>query len=158
MSSPSTGSQAKPDTISRALAQTGKDAIKDFVNSYTLTSPMQPGPVIDPRLLIPPEPPSLDDGKPHVSQRLKDLNTGELLSSLKTDKPHIPHLPVCIIGAGVSGLYIAMMLDSLGIKYELIEGSGRTGGRLYTHNFPNTPKFPNKAGKYQYYVINIFDI
>jgi protoporphyrinogen oxidase len=57
---------------------------------------------------------------------------------------------VCIIGAGVSGLYIAMMLDSLGIKYELMEGSSRTGGRLYTHNFP---KFP---GKYQYYVINDF--
>jgi hypothetical protein len=39
-----------------------------------------------------------------------------------------------------------MMLDSLGIKYELMEGSGRTGGRLYTHYFPKN------SGKYQYYV------
>ncbi|KAG5637252.1 hypothetical protein H0H81_005251 [Sphagnurus paluster] len=53
--------------------------------------------------------------------------------------------PVAILGAGVSGLYIAMMLDSLGIKYELLEGSRRIGGRLYTHNFPSSP------GKYQYY-------
>jgi monoamine oxidase len=37
-------------------------------------------------------------------------------------------LPVCIPGAGVTGLYITMMLDLLGIKYELMEGSGHTGG------------------------------
>jgi monoamine oxidase len=86
---------------------------------------MQPGPVIDPDLIIPHAPPS-------------------------DPEPYVPQLPVCIIGAGVSGLYIAMMLDSLGIKYELMEGSGRTGGRLYTH------RFPKNAGKYQYFVINIF--
>jgi len=109
-----------PDTSSQALAQTGKDAIEQFINIYT--DPTQPGPTIDPGLIIPPP-----------------------------ARPYVPQLPVCIIGAGVSGLYIAMMLDSLGIKYELMEGSGRTGGRLYTHNFPKN------AGKYQYYVSNIFD-
>jgi len=62
-----------------------------------------------------------------------------------------PQLPVCIIGAGVSGLYIAMILDSLDIKYDIMEGSGRTGGRLYTHYFPKN------AGKYQYYVSIYFD-
>lgn len=45
---------------------------------------------------------------------------------------------ICIIGAGVTGLYIAMILDSLaipGLTYDILEGSGRTGGRLLTHYF-----------------------
>lgn len=79
------------------------------------TNPALPGPTIDPGTLVP--------GKPI---------------------PASPY-PVGILGAGISGLYTAMMLDSLGIKYEIMEGSGRIGGRLYTHNFPKN------AGKYQYY-------
>ncbi|KAF8804924.1 FAD/NAD(P)-binding domain-containing protein [Phlegmacium glaucopus] len=59
--------------------------------------------------------------------------------------PELARLPVCIIGAGVSGLYIAMMLDKLGIIYQIMEGSERIGGRLYTY------RFPNRSGKYQYY-------
>ena len=117
-------SPSQPDCVSQALAQTGKDAIESFIKRYThAAGPMQPGPVIDPDLIKPHSPPS-------------------------DPEPYVPQLPVCIIGAGVSGLYIAMMLDSLGIKYELMEGSGRTGGRLYTHHFPKN------AGKYQYFVIN----
>ncbi|KAJ9662062.1 hypothetical protein H2198_001604 [Neophaeococcomyces mojaviensis] len=45
---------------------------------------------------------------------------------------------VCIVGAGVTGLYIAMILDSLeipGLSYDILEGSGSTGGRLLTHYF-----------------------
>ncbi|EKM59015.1 uncharacterized protein PHACADRAFT_136177 [Phanerochaete carnosa HHB-10118-sp] len=59
--------------------------------------------------------------------------------------PRVANLPVAVIGAGVSGLYIGMMLKSLGIKFEIFEGSSRVGGRLYTH------KFPKNQGKYQYY-------
>ncbi|KAG9050159.1 hypothetical protein FS837_007458 [Tulasnella sp. UAMH 9824] len=40
-----------------------------------------------------------------------------------------------ILGAGVGGLYAAMILDSLGIPFEILEASGRTGGRVYTHEF-----------------------
>lgn len=105
-----------PDTGSQALAQTGKDAIDRFIDIYTDPSKSQGGPIIPPEKLVP--------------------------DPLQPASP----LPVLIIGAGVSGLYIAMMLQSLGIKYEIMEGSGRVGGRLYTHNFPNNP------GKYQYYV------
>ncbi|KDQ59033.1 hypothetical protein JAAARDRAFT_192592 [Jaapia argillacea MUCL 33604] len=47
---------------------------------------------------------------------------------------------VGIIGAGVAGLYSAMMLDYLsqyGFDYQIIEASSRrVGGRLYTYNFP----------------------
>lgn len=44
---------------------------------------------------------------------------------------------VGILGAGVGGLYTALILDSLNIKYEILEASDRTGGRILTHNFPN---------------------
>ncbi|KAJ3505377.1 hypothetical protein NLJ89_g7452 [Agrocybe chaxingu] len=101
---------------------TGSQALaqtgKDAIDAFinVYTDPTKPGPTIPPEVIIPPPP-----------------------------RPPTPQLPVCIIGAGVAGLYIAMMLDSLGIKYEITEGSGRTGGRLYTHNFPKN------SGKYQYY-------
>jgi hypothetical protein len=47
-------------------------------------------------------------------------------------------LHICIVGAGVSGLYIALILDSLEIPeltYEILEASDRTGGRVKTHYF-----------------------
>lgn len=56
-----------------------------------------------------------------------------------------PDEKVGILGAGVGGLYTALILDSLDIKYEILEGSGRTGGRLFTYKFQN-------GGKYDYYV------
>ncbi|KAK6345942.1 hypothetical protein TWF730_010281 [Orbilia blumenaviensis] len=48
-----------------------------------------------------------------------------------------PH-KVCIVGAGVAGLYIAMILDDLKIPnltYEILEAGNRVGGRLYTYHF-----------------------
>lgn len=57
----------------------------------------------------------------------------------------LPQLKVGILGAGVGGLYTALILDSLNIEYEIIEASDRAGGRLSTYKFPN-------GGKYDYYV------
>ncbi|KAG1742403.1 uncharacterized protein EDB91DRAFT_311129 [Suillus paluster] len=48
---------------------------------------------------------------------------------------------VGILGAGVGGLYTALMLDSLNIKYEILEASDRTGGRLFTYHFPNGKEY-----------------
>ncbi|KAF8435775.1 hypothetical protein L210DRAFT_3648444 [Boletus edulis BED1] len=56
----------------------------------------------------------------------------------------LPRLKVGILGAGVGGLYTALILDSLGIEYDILESTDRTGGRLSTYKFPN-------AGKYDYY-------
>ena len=53
--------------------------------------------------------------------------------------------PVGILGAGVGGLYTALILQSLNVSYEIIEASDRTGGRLFTHKFPN-------GGFYDYFV------
>ena len=53
--------------------------------------------------------------------------------------------PVGILGAGVGGLYTALILQSLNVSYEIIEASDRTGGRLFTHKFPD-------GGFYDYFV------
>ena len=53
--------------------------------------------------------------------------------------------PVGILGAGVGGLYTALILQSLNVSYEIIEASNRTGGRLFTHKFPD-------GGFYDYFV------
>ena len=45
---------------------------------------------------------------------------------------------VCIVGAGAAGLYIALILDDLaipGLSYDILEGSDRVGGRMFTHYF-----------------------
>ncbi|KAH6856062.1 hypothetical protein B0I37DRAFT_67638 [Chaetomium sp. MPI-CAGE-AT-0009] len=60
------------------------------------------------------------------------------------DVPKEPSAPsphkVCIVGAGLAGLYIAMILDSLEIPnltYDILEANSRVGGRVYTHHFTN---------------------
>ncbi|PNP59158.1 hypothetical protein THARTR1_01406 [Trichoderma harzianum] len=61
-----------------------------------------------------------------------------LLSHAPRGEEALPPRKVCIVGAGVSGLYIAMILDDLKIPnltYDIFESSSRTGGRLYTHHF-----------------------
>ena len=60
-------------------------------------------------------------------------------------------LPVCIIGAGMAGLYTAMIFESLGIPYQIIDADTRqrVGGRLFTYHFSN-------GGPYDYYVSRIY--
>ena len=49
-------------------------------------------------------------------------------------------LKVCIIGAGAAGLYAAMILQSLGVEYEILEAQpSHIGGRLLTHHFSDSP-------------------
>lgn len=62
----------------------------------------------------------------------------ELPKSLQQPKESVPRLKICIVGAGVTGLYTAMMLEFLnipGLSYEILESSDRVGGRVYTHYF-----------------------
>lgn len=47
-------------------------------------------------------------------------------------------IKICIVGAGISGLFLGFLLDSLKlphISYEILESSQRIGGRVYTHRF-----------------------
>lgn len=48
---------------------------------------------------------------------------------------------VLIIGAGLSGLYAAMLLEDLGARVQVLEGRSRIGGRLYTRfDLPGHPE------------------
>jgi monoamine oxidase len=49
---------------------------------------------------------------------------------------------VTIIGAGVAGLVAAYELEQLGHHVEILEGSRRIGGRIYTHRFRSGPAAP----------------
>jgi len=59
--------------------------------------------------------------------------------------PSLPEKKVGILGAGIGGLYAALILDSLDIEYEILEASDRIGGRIFTYKFPG-------GEKYDYYV------
>lgn len=87
-----------------------------------------------------------------LSQRPKPLGGGkpkDCLPALPTEGRDAVQGKVGILGAGVGGLYTALILDSLGIKYEILEASKRTGGRLFTHKF-------EKGNNYDYFVCHSF--
>ena len=67
---------------------------------------------------------------------------------------------VCIVGAGMAGLYIAMILDSLaipGLSYEILEASSRIGGRIYTHRFSSAQYDYYDVGAMRFPKIKIMD-
>ncbi|EGC33823.1 hypothetical protein DICPUDRAFT_56257 [Dictyostelium purpureum] len=72
-----------------------------------------------------------------LSQVISNNRSLRQKKSLKT-------LPsVGIIGAGMSGLYAAMILQDLGIDYHILEGNkDRYGGRIYTYRYPKLEKQP----------------
>ncbi|TFY58617.1 hypothetical protein EVG20_g8079 [Dentipellis fragilis] len=70
------------------------------------------------------------------------------------NKLHAVIKPVGIIGAGAAGLYAAMILQDLGIEYEILEANDRIGGRIFTHRFNgeagrHAPK--NTPERYDYF-------
>ena len=58
---------------------------------------------------------------------------------------------VGIVGAGASGLYAAILLQSLGIEYEILEASDRSGGRIWTHYFDPEAWKMSQPGDPEYY-------
>lgn len=72
---------------------------------------------------------SFDNRGPVPELKGLSVDDGESSSAAQVD------FNVGIIGAGMTGLYTAMILKSLGIKYEILEASKRPGGRVYTHYF-----------------------
>ena len=61
------------------------------------------------------------------------------------------NITVGIIGAGVTGLYSAILLQSLNINYEIIEANNRAGGRIWTHYFDPDAWAKSQPGEPEYY-------
>jgi hypothetical protein len=60
---------------------------------------------------------------------------------------------LCIVGAGMAGLYIALILDTLdipGISFDFFEASDRIGGRCLTHEFSKIPHDYYDVGAMRY--------
>ena len=52
------------------------------------------------------------------------------------------HKHITILGAGIAGLVAAYELESLGHSVDIMEGSPRVGGRVWTHRFGNEKDAP----------------
>lgn len=59
------------------------------------------------------------------------LGVGSFISGVACT--HNLDTEILILGGGISGLYLAYLLEKAGKEYILLEGSGRLGGRLFTH-------------------------
>ena len=75
----------------------------------------------------------------HAQQQqeaIPDYKLSTMKSHFHNPKP-TAELPICIIGAGMAGLYAAMILQSLKIPYQIVDAGTRerVGGRVFTHRF-----------------------
>ncbi|RYP64795.1 hypothetical protein DL770_009126 [Monosporascus sp. CRB-9-2] len=67
---------------------------------------------------------------------------------------------LCIVGAGMAGLYIALILDTLnipGISFDFFEASDRIGGRCLTHEFSKIPHDYYEVGAMRFPVIPVME-
>ncbi len=64
----------------------------------------------------------------------------------KKNRPVKSNHDVVVVGAGLSGLHAAMLLEEQGFDVQVIEGRQRLGGRIYTLN--NVPGKPEAAGEF----------
>ncbi len=70
------------------------------------------------------------------------LSSSLLLQDTQVRATKTKHPPsVLVLGAGLSGLYTALLLERAGIKVVVLEGRDRVGGRVYTlDNIPGKPE------------------
>ncbi|CAG8905550.1 unnamed protein product [Penicillium egyptiacum] len=86
-----------------------------------------------------------DPGNPAVT-RTEKIGPSVLTSCREEESQDPPldgNTKVCIIGAGIAGLYIALILQDLEIpslSWDILEAHrDRIGGRIYTHRFSEAP-------------------
>ncbi|KAJ5768964.1 hypothetical protein N7520_003523 [Penicillium odoratum] len=122
--------------IDRIRDQQEKEKIPNEPNDGDSLGPIL-GPIPDPIYLRPEHGP-LNLPKAPLSFRPHKPEDEESLTASTFKQPHIG-----IIGAGVAGLFTAMLIDQVNglsptgdlLTYEILESSARTGGRVYTKHF-----------------------
>jgi len=67
---------------------------------------------------------------------------GQVVSWTPRRSSRVGAKKITIIGAGIAGLVAAYELERLGHRVEVLEGSRRIGGRIYTHRFRSGPAAP----------------
>lgn len=72
------------------------------------------------------------------------LGAGALSAAPSLARAADTKLDVLIIGAGMSGLYAAMLLEEMGARVQVIEGRDRIGGRMFTMD--RVPGRPEAGG------------
>jgi len=106
-------------------------------------------------------PPGLGGGLRELPDIAPSNDIQESLENLSLERIRRPPTPpkVAIVGAGVSGLFLGMMLDYLNdhipefnVGYEIFEANdaSRVGGRMFTYNFKPHPPH-NPQGPHDYY-------
>ena len=111
-------------------AEWAKKLVEESITNFWLSRPQKDAAWEDVQGPIP----SKDDIKKGILPTIPDTGI--------EDQDTSPY-KICIIGAGVAGLFTAMTIDrlnekfKLGFKYEILEAADqkRFGGRLYTHRF-----------------------
>lgn len=76
----------------------------------------------------------------------KETAQGQAPAIHSKNKPVKSSHDVVVVGAGLSGLHAAMLLEEQGYDVQLIEGRERLGGRVYT--LMDVPGKPEAAGEY----------
>ncbi|KAG0000571.1 hypothetical protein BGZ79_005772 [Entomortierella chlamydospora] len=78
-----------------------------------------------------------------AESRVRRGTTANNLAAM-TDRPQVG-----IVGGGFAGLYAGLILQSLGIEFELFESSDRVGGRIHTwYSYDYDPNDEQCAGLY----------
>ena len=98
---------------------------------------------------------SINQGNPRELYLRNILAASEYPKAPTTPTSRDVALKIGIIGAGAAGLYAALLLDTLGIDYDIFESSGRVGGRIFTYRFNETAwanSTPSDPEYYDYYV------
>ncbi|WP_017655969.1 flavin monoamine oxidase family protein [Fortiea contorta] len=69
------------------------------------------------------------------------MDIKRMLAMCKLANPQEPK-QITILGAGIAGLVAAYELERLGHRVDIMEGSPRIGGRVWTHHFGDSPESP----------------
>jgi hypothetical protein len=94
-------------------------------------------------------------GNPRAAFFRKLVDGSDYKSHKRAPSPKDCPMKVGIVGGGVAGLYAGMLLDSLGIDYDIHEASDRIGGRVFTYRFDQEAwdkSTPSDPAYYDYYV------